>query len=85
MRLSPPEAKEMAVRIELSCMSCGHSTSEVVVAGSARPTFREIRLAYEAKGNQGGPLWIGDQPRCARCRGRLFMDGLERTALRRAS
>jgi hypothetical protein len=75
----------MAVRVELSCMSCGHSTNEVIVPGSGRPSFRELRLAYEAKGDIGGPLWVGDQPRCPRCKGQLFMEGIERTALRRAS
>ncbi len=75
----------MAVRIELYCAFCGHGVGEVVVATSGRPTGRQLRTAFETQHPSGGPLWIGDQPRCPRCRGQLFLEGLERATLRRAS
>lgn len=75
----------MAVRIELYCTFCGHGTGEVVVPTAGRPSARQIREAFESQKPGGGPLWVGEQPRCPRCRGQLFLEGLERTPLRRAS
>lgn len=75
----------MAMRIELYCTFCGHGVGEVVVPGSGRPSPRELREAFETQRPAGGPVWIGDQPRCPRCRGQLFVEGLVKTALRRAS
>ncbi len=74
----------MAVRTELYCTFCGHSAGDVAVATTRRPTNRELRAAYEAQRPSAGPLWIGDQPRCPRCKGQLFLEGFERSALRRA-
>jgi hypothetical protein len=75
----------VAVRIELYCAFCGHGVGEVVVPGSGRPTNRQLRAAFAAQLSSGGPVWIDEQPRCPRCRGQLFVEGLERTGLRRAS
>jgi len=75
----------MATRIELGCTFCGHSAGEVLVRGPGRPSFRELRSAYEAQRPSGAPLWVGDQARCPRCRGPLFVEGLGRASLRTAS
>lgn len=75
----------MAVRTELYCTFCGHSVGEVVVAVRGRPSNTQLRAAYEAQHPSAGPLWIGDQPRCPRCRGQLFVEVFERAPLRRAS
>ncbi len=75
----------MAIRTELYCTFCGHSAGEVYVRGSARPTNADLREAYAAQQPNGGPLWAGDQPRCPRCRGQLFVGSVERARLPRAS
>ena len=75
----------MAVRIELYCTFCGHGVGEVVVPTRGRPTKEQLRAAFETQHPSAGPLWVGGQPRCPRCRGQLFLEGLQRTALRRAS
>lgn len=75
----------MAVRTELFCHFCGHGVGEVFVATSGRPSNAELRRAYEAQHPGAGPAWLGDQPRCPRCRGQLFLDAVETTKFRRAS
>ena len=75
----------MAVRIELYCTFCGHGVGEVVVPTRGRPTNPELREAFAEQHPGGGPLWVEGQPRCPRCRGQLFVEGLERSTLRRAS
>jgi len=64
--------------IELSCLSCGHSCADVRVPLQRRPTNAGIRAAYD--GTTGPcPTWDAHgQPRCPRCRARLFIERSER-------
>ncbi len=75
----------MAVRTELFCHFCGHGVGEVFVPTRGRPSNAELRLAYEGQHPAAGPLWLGDEPRCPRCRGQLFLDAIEPAKLGRAS
>lgn len=75
----------MAVRTELFCHFCGHGAGEVFVPTKGRPSNPQLKRAYEAQHPDAGPLWLGDRPRCPRCRGQLFLDQVESTNVRRAS
>lgn len=77
--------ERMAVRTELFCHFCGHGVGEVLVPTSRRPTNAELKLAYQAQHPQTGPLWFGEEPRCPRCKGQLFLDQVETTRLRRTA
>lgn len=75
----------MAVKTELFCHFCGHGAGEVYVPTNGRPTNAQLKSAYEAQHPAAGPLWFGEQPRCSRCGGQLFLDAVESTRLKRAS
>lgn len=66
------------VSIALSCFYCGHSCSDVRVVGSSRPTGRMLRAAYAEVAADLAPTWDDHgQPRCPRCRAKLFMEPVE--------
>jgi hypothetical protein len=66
------------VSIALSCFYCGHSCPDVRVAGSSRPTGRMLRAAYADIPVDVAPTWDDHgQPRCPRCRAKLFMEPVE--------
>ena len=85
----------MAVRAELYCYFCGHGLGEVVVpATGGRPSVDQLRAAYaNVRGREAPVFGEGDQPRCPRCGGQLFLERFEhelvraseRRRLRRAS
>lgn len=66
-------------RVELSCLYCGHALGDVRVAAGRRPTNAELRAAYASSPSVTPPAWDAHgEPRCPRCRARLFMEMTER-------
>lgn len=64
--------------IELTCLSCGHSCADVRVPLQRRPTNADIKAAYDESAGPR-PSWDAHgQPRCPRCRARLFIERSER-------
>ena len=65
----------LSVRVELTCLYCGHSCGEARVRTSGRPTYREVRAAFANEPSSTAPAWDAHgTPRCPRCRGKLFID-----------
>lgn len=72
-------APEIVFRIELTCFYCGHSCGELKVRTAGRPTYGAIRAAYGENGSASAPDWDAHgQPRCPRCRGKLFVEENDR-------
>lgn len=66
------------VSIALTCFYCGHSCPDVRVPGTARPTTRALRQAYASVVPESAPTWDDHgQPRCPRCRAKLFIEPVE--------
>lgn len=72
-------ATTRTVRVELTCLYCGHALGEYRVATRERPTYREVRQAVESSAASTRPTWDAHgAPRCPRCRGKLFIEVAER-------
>jgi anaerobic selenocysteine-containing dehydrogenase len=71
----------LVLKVELTCLYCGHSCGEVKVRTSGRPTYRDIRQAFADAPTASVPDWDAHgAPRCPRCRGKLFIEESERRA-----
>ncbi len=69
----------LLLRLELGCLYCGHSCGEVLVRSAGRPSYAEIRRAFESVPARSAPAWDAHgAPRCPRCRGALFIEQSER-------
>ncbi len=72
-------APDLIVRVELTCFYCGHSYGEFKVRTSGRPTYADLRGAIEQAATANPPSWDGrGEPRCPRCRGKLFVEESDR-------
>ncbi len=72
-------AAELVIRVELTCFYCGHSFGEFKVRTVGRPTFRDLRAAVERAAVANPPAWDQHgEPRCPRCRGKLFVEESDR-------
>ncbi len=75
----------MAFRAELYCYFCGHGCGEVLIpSGARRPTPAQLRSAYATVPGDVAPQWEGEQPRCPRCGGQLFLERFEHEVVRRS-
>ncbi len=74
------------VTIELTCFSCGHGCADVRVPGTSLPTNRALRAAYARSAAAVAPEWDAHgQPRCPRCRAKMFIESSERRRVYAAS
>lgn len=70
---------ELVIRVELTCFYCGHGFGEFKVRCSGRPTYRDLRSAVEQAAVANPPAWDDHgEPRCPRCRGKLFIEESDR-------
>lgn len=62
------------VTVELVCLACGHGCAEIRITRGHELARRELRAAY-ASVDGARPEWDAHgEPRCPRCRARLFID-----------
>ncbi len=74
----------MAFRAELYCYFCGHGSGEVLIpSGTRRPSPDQLHSAYATVPEDIAPVWVGDQPRCPRCGGQMFLERFEHEVVRR--
>jgi anaerobic selenocysteine-containing dehydrogenase len=67
------------LRVELSCLYCGHACGDVFVRTDGKPTYRDLRVAFAETTTAALPLWDAHgAPRCPRCRAKLFIAKSER-------
>lgn len=67
------------LRIELTCLYCGHACGDVFVRTRGTPTYRDLRSAFAETTTATTPLWDAHgAPRCPRCRAKLFIQRAER-------
>ncbi len=70
-----------SARVELMCLYCGHALGDVTVAAGRRPTNVELRAAYASSPGVTPPAWDAHgEPRCPRCKAKLFMEMTARRA-----
>jgi anaerobic selenocysteine-containing dehydrogenase len=70
---------QVTVRIELTCLYCGHACGDVFVRTAGTPTYLELRAAFTETTTTVTPLWDAHgAPRCPRCRAKLFIAKSER-------
>ena len=80
MRRRMPEI----LRVELSCLYCGHSCGEVQIGARPRRAYAAVRAALDATAATRAPEWdMHGIPRCPRCHGALFIEAVGRRHLAR--
>ena len=69
-----PSAGLPTMRFEFTCLYCGHDAGEVELRSADRPSYREVRRALAVAPTNAGPAWDAHgEPRCPRCRAKLFV------------